>query len=89
MGSERAAQPVRPRPDTAPSRLGAAHIGLGRTLDGTRIILFINGYDVRVIHATTGEFIRTLTVNPERRYHGAGRPPGGPKGPRKTSKTGP
>jgi transposase InsO family protein len=65
------------------------HIGLGRTLDGTRIILLINGYDIRVIHAATGEIIRTLTINPHRRYHGTGRPPGGPKGPRKTNRTGP
>jgi transposase InsO family protein len=65
------------------------HIGLGRTLDGTRIILLIHGHDIRVIHATTGEIIRTLTINPQRRYHGTGRPPGGPKGPRKTNRTGP
>lgn len=65
------------------------HIGLGRTLDGTRIILLIHGYDIRVIHATTGEIIRTLTINPQRRYHGTGRPQGGPKGPRKTNRTGP
>jgi transposase InsO family protein len=65
------------------------HIGLGRTLDGTRVILLIHNYDVRIIHATTGETIRTLTIDPERRYHGTGQPPGGPKGPRKTNKTGP
>lgn len=65
------------------------HIGLGRTLDGTRIILLIHGYDVRVIHAATGEIIRTLTIDPDKRYHGTGRPPGGPKGPRKTNRTGP
>ncbi len=41
---------------------------------------------IRVIHATTGEIIRTLTINPERRYHGTGGPIGGPRrpyGPRK------
>jgi transposase InsO family protein len=65
------------------------HIGLGRTLDGTRIILLIHGYDIRVIHATTGEIIRALTIDPERRYHGTGKPTGGPKGPRKTNRTGP
>jgi len=65
------------------------HIGLGRTLDGTRIIMLIHGPDIRVIHATTGEIIRTLTINPERRYHGTGKPPGGPKGPRKTKRTEP
>jgi transposase InsO family protein len=65
------------------------HIGLGRTLDGTRVILLIDHYDIRVIHATTGEILRALTINPERRYHGTGRPPGGPKGPRKTNRTRP
>ncbi len=65
------------------------HIGLGRTLDGTRVIMLIDGYDTRIIHATTGEIIRTLTIDPEHRYHGTGRPPGGPKGPRKTNRTGP
>ena len=65
------------------------HIGIGRTLDGTRIILLINGYDIRVIHATTGEIIRTLTINPNRRYHGTRRPPGGPTGPRKIKRSGP
>ena len=65
------------------------HIGLGRTLDGTRVILLIDGYDVRVIHATTGEIIRTLTINPERRFHGTGKPTGGPKGPRKIRRTEP
>lgn len=68
------------------------HIGVGRTLDGTRIILLIDGYDVRVIHATTGEIIRTLTIDPERRYHGTGKPVGGPRrpyGPRKNKKSEP
>lgn len=65
------------------------HIGVGRTLDGTPVLLLINGYDIRIIHATTGEIIRTLTINPERRYHGTGNPTGGPKGPRKTKRSGP
>ncbi|NNF55140.1 MAG: IS481 family transposase [Acidimicrobiales bacterium] len=65
------------------------HIGLGRPLDGTPIIALIHGYDIRIIHATTGEIIRTLTIDPNRRYHGTGKPPGGPKGPRKTKRPGP
>jgi transposase InsO family protein len=56
------------------------HIGLGRHLHGTPVIMLIDDLDVRVIHATTGEIIRTLTIDPTRRYHGTGRPPG----PRKT-----
>jgi transposase InsO family protein len=62
------------------------HIGLGRPLDGTPIVALINGYDVRVIHAATGELLRTLTINPDKRYHGTGKPIGGPRrpyGPRK------
>ena len=65
------------------------HIGLGRTLDGTPVIMLNDGHDVRVIHATTGEFIRTLTINPDVRYHGTGKPTGGPKGPRKIRRTKP
>lgn len=65
------------------------HIGLGRTLDGTRVLLLINGYDIRIIHATTGEIIRNLTINPQRRYHGTGNPTGGPKGPRKIKRSEP
>ena len=62
------------------------HIGIGRTLNRTRVILLIHGHDIRIIHATTGEIIRTLTINPEHRYHGTGAPTGGPRrpyGPRK------
>ena len=65
------------------------HIGLGRTLDGTPIIMLIHGYETRVIHAATGEIIRTLTINPNQRYHGTGRPSGGPTGPRKIRRSGP
>ncbi|MFN8053569.1 MAG: IS481 family transposase [Acidimicrobiales bacterium] len=60
------------------------HIGLGRPLNGTPVILLIADLDVRVINAATGELLRHLTIDPERRYHGTGRPPGGPTGPRKT-----
>ena len=49
--------------------------------------MLIDDLDVRVIHATTGEIIRQLTIDPTRRYHGTGAPIGGPRrpyGPRKT-----
>ena len=65
------------------------HIGLGRPLDGTRVILLIDHLDVRVIHATTGEIIRALTIDPEHRYHVTGKAVGGPRrpyGPRKNKK---
>jgi hypothetical protein len=48
--------------------------------------MLINDLDVRVIHATTGEILRTLTIDPTRRYHGTGASIGGPRrpyGPRK------
>ena len=64
------------------------HIGLGRALHGTPILMLINDLDVRVIHATTGQILRQLTIDPTRRYHGTGRPTGGPRrpyGPRKTT----
>jgi hypothetical protein len=63
------------------------HIGIGRTHTGTRIIVLIADLDVRIIHATTGEIIRTLTINPDRNYHGPGRPPGPP--PRKRQRPDP
>jgi len=60
------------------------HIGLGRHLHGTPIIMLINDLDIRVVNATTGEIIRLLTLDPDRRYHGTGQPIGGPQRPRKT-----
>jgi transposase InsO family protein len=65
------------------------HIGLGRTLDRTPVLMLIDDLDVRVIHATTGEIIRTLTIDTNHRYHGTGNPTGGPKGPRKTKNPNP
>jgi hypothetical protein len=68
------------------------HIGVGRHLDATPIMMLIEDLDVRVIHATTGELIRTLTIDPTRRYHGTGAPIGGPRrpyGPRKTKRAEP
>ena len=40
------------------------HIGLSRTLNGTRIIVLIEGYNIRVVNPATGELIRELTINP-------------------------
>ena len=62
------------------------HIGLGRTLNGTRIILLINNLDIRAINAATGEIIRTLTLNPKHKYHGTGKPAGRPTHPNKPPK---
>jgi hypothetical protein len=40
------------------------HIGVGRTHARTPILMLINGIQIRIIHATTGEIIRELTLNP-------------------------
>ncbi|MBK9971584.1 MAG: DDE-type integrase/transposase/recombinase [Acidimicrobiaceae bacterium] len=49
------------------------HIGIGRTLAGTQIILLIHDLDIRIIHAATGEIIRTLTLDPEHQYQPTGK----------------
>jgi transposase InsO family protein len=66
-------------------RVGGAlhHIGLGRHLDRTPVVMLIHDHEIRVIHATTGQLLRALTIDPKRRYHGTGQPPGGPRRPRK------
>ena len=43
--------------------------------------MLIDDLDVRIIHAATGEIIRHLTLDPNRRYHGTGQPTGGPDDP--------
>jgi len=63
------------------------HIGIGRTHARTRVILLIADLDVRIIHAATGELLRRLTLDPTRRYHGTGQPPGPP--PRKPQRPDP
>jgi hypothetical protein len=62
------------------------HIGIGRIHEGTRVLLIVEGLDIRVIDATTGELLRKLTLDPTRNYQPTGRP----KGPtRPTRPTGP
>jgi transposase InsO family protein len=51
------------------------HIGLGRTHARTPIIMLIADLDIRIIHATTGEVLRHLTLDPTRNYQPTGRPP--------------
>jgi transposase InsO family protein len=53
-------------------------IGIGRRHARTRIILLVQDLDVRVVDATTGELLRELTIDPAKRYHGTGKPPGPP-----------
>ena len=60
------------------------HIGVGRTYTGTRVIVLIQDLRIRIIHATTGELLRELTLNPTKDYQ----PTGAPKGPKpKKSRT--
>ncbi len=71
------------------------HIGIGRPHAGTPIILLIHDLDIRIIHAATGEIIRTLTLDPERQYQPTGNKRGGPSrpygpyGPRKSKQSEP
>ena len=48
------------------------HIGVGRTHTRTPILMLINGCDIRIIHATTGELIRELILNPAVDYQARG-----------------
>ena len=40
------------------------HIGVGRTHARTPVLMLINGVDIRIIHARTGQIIRELILNP-------------------------
>jgi transposase InsO family protein len=53
------------------------HIGVGRTHARTHIILLIDNLHVGVVHASTGELLRELTIDPTRDYQ----PTHAPKGP--------
>ncbi len=52
------------------------HIGLGQTLRGTQVLILVHNLDVRVVEQTTGELIRSLTVDPTRDYQPTGERPG-------------
>jgi len=52
------------------------HIGIGRTHTRTPVILLVNDLHVRVVHASTGELLRDLTIDPTRDYQPTGKPPG-------------
>jgi integrase-like protein len=48
------------------------HIGIGRTHARTPVLMLINGLDIRIIHATTGEMLRELHLNPAVDYQALG-----------------
>ena len=43
-------------------------IGLGRHLSGQPVIALVQDLDITIIDATTGELLRELTLNPNRKY---------------------
>ena len=43
------------------------HIGMGRVLKGTRVILLVAGLDIRVL-SSDGQLLRQLTLDPTRDY---------------------
>jgi transposase InsO family protein len=57
------------------------HIGIGHPHNGTPVVLLIKDLDIRVIHATTGEVLRTLTLDTTRNYQPTGAKRGGPSRP--------
>ena len=50
---------------------------IGRTYEGTCVILLVHDLQIRVVNAITGELLRDLIVNPNRDYQ----PTGAPKDP--------
>jgi transposase InsO family protein len=58
------------------------HIGIGRTYEGTCVILIVQELDIRVVNAATGELLRELILDPSRDYQ----PTGAPKGPTRRPK---
>ena len=48
------------------------HIGVGRTHARTPVLMLISGLDIHIIHATTGELIRQLILNPAIDYQARG-----------------
>jgi transposase InsO family protein len=44
------------------------HIGIGRTHARTHVIMLIRDLDIRIVHATTGELLRELTLDPTHDY---------------------
>ncbi len=52
------------------------HIGLGRRLAGTHVIVLANDLDIRILHRNTGQLIRKLVLDPTRDYQPRGVPCG-------------
>ncbi len=52
------------------------HIGVGRTHFRTHVVILIHDLEVRIVHASTGELLRELTIDLSKTYHGTGAPRG-------------
>jgi transposase InsO family protein len=52
------------------------HIGIGRTYEGTCVILLVQDLHIRVVNVITGELLRDLILNPNTDYQPTGRPKG-------------
>ena len=59
------------------------HIGVGRTYEGTCVILLVQDLAIRIVNTITGELIRELTLNPHIDYQPTGAPKGPTRRPRK------
>jgi hypothetical protein len=57
------------------------HIGVGRTLAGTRITLLVDDLHIRIFIRLTGELLRELTLDSTRDFQPRGVAPGPKKGP--------
>lgn len=55
------------------------HIGIGRAHTGTPIMMLIHNLEIRIINHTTGELLRTLTLDPTRNYQPNGNPRNPPR----------
>jgi transposase InsO family protein len=56
-------------------------IGTGREHARTRVLILVNGLNMRIINRDTGELIRELTLDPSRNYQPTGKPRGRRKHP--------
>ena len=59
------------------------HIGVGRTYEGTCVILLVQDLNIRVVNTITGELLRDLVLNPHIDYQPTGAPKGPTRRPRK------
>jgi hypothetical protein len=48
------------------------HIGMGRQLNGTRIVLLVAGRHVRIIERESGRLLRDFELDPDRDYQPRG-----------------